>query len=452
MKESTANSNAKQGKGKNTYIVIASEYMGVSYEEAREYIRQVKEKYGFTAAQFVNLRCDLCKTEADFLRLIKEQQNRRQSLLNNICKMTGWSIEKAQEETKRIKDKFGLSLKLYYSLDLYKMNDEEIEDILAQRKAKREADMQKMMEESGWTEKRLNIHMRYARAKYGIDRMEFKVIKAWNYTRKELGELSCHRTTTKLFPRKYNQAGLQHILTNKLEFNQTFDDCLGRKYWTNDANATFESFCRFVDGLDYVMIKPLNLTQARGVEKIPVSDDKKAMYDEFMKRPTLLLEEVIQQHSDISKVYPYAVNTVRIVTLLKDDVCHFLCSFMRFGQGGSVIDNLHAGGIILGVNEETGIIETNGVDWNGIVYENHPDTGQKLMGFKIPHYDLAREITEKAIRRVPGINYVGWDVAICQDKAVIIEGNSQPGLMAYQLPYLQPPVHEPKYRKFEPFL
>lgn len=49
-----------------------------------------------------------------------------------------------------------------------------------------------------------------------------------------------------------------------------------------------------------------------------------------------------------------------------------------------------------------------------------------------------------------GVNYVGWDVAICEDKVVLVEGNSAPDLVLIQAPYA-PQFKGMKYL-IEPYL
>lgn len=434
----------------NPYVKIIADRTGLPYDEVQQKMRDARETYGISFRDYVALKCEKCETEEDFLARLKIKERRKEAVMTKLTAATGWPKEKAEAEIKRVYDKFGISARKYYSEAMYLLDDEGIAEALKKQQQRKEEVLSRCVEESGWSEKNIKKHMKYASSKYGIDNTDYMLIKAWRFSDEEMDRLSC-LATSKALTTKYNNHNAR-ILSNKLEFDEVFEDCIQRKFWTNDEEADFASFCHFWEGLDEAMLKPLSLFQARGIRKIPRPENLEEAFNEFKASPQLLLEEVVKQHSLVSEVYPDCVNTVRMVTLLKDDEYHVLCAFMKFGKDGSVVDNMIAGGMIAGVDEANGVIETAAVDRDRHVYEFHPNTGKPIKGFKIPNYDKILEVTEKALRKVDGINFVGWDVAVCEDKAVIIEGNSLPGLMAYQLPYVQEPLMEPKKAKFEPYL
>lgn len=142
------------------------------------------------------------------------------------------------------------------------------------------------------------------------------------------------------------------------------------------------------------------------------------------------------------------MNTIRVVTLLKDDICHFICAGIRMGNA-DVVDNFHKDGMVCDVDIKTGRIITPAIDRKGNTYNKHPRTGYEFMGFEIPNWDKVLKLAEDAIRVQPGVNYVGWDIAVCLDKAVIIEGNSAPDLVLIQAPYARP--KQGKRYLFEPY-
>ena len=106
------------------------------------------------------------------------------------------------------------------------------------------------------------------------------------------------------------------------------------------------------------------------------------------------------------------------------------------GGDGSVVDNLHAGGgVVAGVDLETGKICTDGVTWQCERYVNHPVTGVKLRGFEIPYFKEAKEMVYEMIDKL-GINgIVGWDIAISENGPLLIEPNGTPDPALLDLPY-----------------
>ena len=99
--------------------------------------------------------------------------------------------------------------------------------------------------------------------------------------------------------------------------------------------------------------------------------------------------------------------------------------FYLGGRKGSIIDNAHAGGIVVPINKETGKMGNEGlqlIDNGGGVFYKHPDTGIIFDNIQIPHYIQVKEIVTKAssLFKIP---LLGWDVALTPNGPVIIEAN-----------------------------
>ena len=88
--------------------------------------------------------------------------------------------------------------------------------------------------------------------------------------------------------------------------------------------------------------------------------------------------------------------------------------------------NLHQGAVGAGIDMSSG--ETlNGVLRNDVV-EEHPDTGARIAGLFIPHWDV---ILQSAARGadVTGLGFLGVDLVIdCEHGPLILEMNARPGL------------------------
>ena len=56
-------------------------------------------------------------------------------------------------------------------------------------------------------------------------------------------------------------------------------------------------------------------------------------------------------------------------------------------------------------------------------YTRHPASGAYLPGFQIPFWLELTACVHRAMDRVPGMGYVGWDIAVTHDGPELIEGN-----------------------------
>ena len=54
---------------------------------------------------------------------------------------------------------------------------------------------------------------------------------------------------------------------------------------------------------------------------------------------------------------------------------------LRVGQHNNVVDNAGSGCIFSGIDSQIGIVRTDGADYFGNVYTEHPQTGVTFKGF-----------------------------------------------------------------------
>ncbi len=147
-----------------------------------------------------------------------------------------------------------------------------------------------------------------------------------------------------------------------------------------------------------------------------------------------LFQETIIQHDEMNKINPYSLNTIRIDTYTnKQGVSKIMSCFMRAGVNRSHVDNFSSGGVLVGINTETGILypEANSSVRYGIArsYREHPDSGFRFGGFRVPFFREAGDLVLKAATHVPQLRVIGWDVAITPDGPVLVEGNHNPGIV-----------------------
>lgn len=433
-------------KRKKIYIQIVCDETGWTKEEAKRRMDAQVEK-GISYNTYVTRK---------FYQLNEKQSERRAKFLerkdreyvSKVCDATGWTKEHAIKEMERVKERLKLSYFKYYSYRFFSMTDDEMDAKLEEWRSDRKKQIETVKKESGWDTETVKLHMRKVRSVYDIPQDYYVLYRMWELSDEQIETYARRKDSDMLF-KKYNDKKEAAILSNKELFNREYKDYIKRKFWVN-KNTNFNEFQAFIEGLEYIFCKPVDSGGGQGTEKICLSEHTpEVLYEYLMAKDKLLVEECVVQHPEIDKFAPGCVNTVRVITLLKDDVCNFICSGIRIGNSG-IVDNFHKDGMVCDVDLETGTIITDAIDRMGVTYEKHPKSGYQFKGFKIPNWEMVLKLAEDAIRVQQGVNYVGWDIAVCEDKAVIIEGNSAPDLVLIQAPYAKQKIGK-KYL-FEQYL
>lgn len=224
------------------------------------------------------------------------------------------------------------------------------------------------------------------------------------------------------------------LLRDKIIFNKIFSKYLGREFI--DLNVTsLEGFEKFVRNKETFFAKVSNQYGGHGISKIIVKDIKnyEELYKKLKIKKQYLIEETIVQDKSMDVINPYAVNTVRIVTLLKNDKAYIVGNALRINQNNSQI--VGSTNDLYCTLSEDGTISSNVLDDFGNMYETHPLTKIKFSDVKIKYIKEAFDMVKQAARELPQVRYIGWDVAISKKGPVIIEGNEYPsyGLIQYYL-------------------
>ena len=140
-----------------------------------------------------------------------------------------------------------------------------------------------------------------------------------------------------------------------------------------------------------------------------------------MEKPAVL-DELVTQHSNLARLNPDSINTVKIFTLMAGGTCHFVAAEFRMGRLGTFVDNIEKGGIATNVDMKTGKIIGTAYDFKMNQYTHHPDTGVKITDFELPNWEDVLRFTEECARACP-LAYVEWDIGIWENDCVLIEAN-----------------------------
>lgn len=378
-------------------IQLVSKEAGWTYDKAKTMMDKGKEdgfSYKYYAKRKIwNRSEEELERAKKNIKLVSERNQADKALaIEEVCRVTGWSINKATKKIKAARKNCGCSYKDYYKFHLYEKTPEEQREYLTLKVSE------------------------FLMFKYNTD---------------------SNATKTLLY---------------KNRFAKKYSDLL-RRQWFINKNVTYEKFLKKIDGVEYLICKPTSATQGKGIKKIYCGkdvSDKKAIYDQIMSADRrMICEECIVQHPDIAAFNPASVNTIRVLTIVDGGKCHHVYAGFRMGCA-DIVDNFHAGGIIATVDIKTGTTCMDAIDLNGNHYPVHPKSQLSTLGFQIPHWDKVLALTEEAALRMEGIGMVGWDVAVTEDDVCLIEGNSEASYHIIQLPYVDAGIGMKKI--FEPFL
>lgn len=234
-----------------------------------------------------------------------------------------------------------------------------------------------------------------------------------------------------------NDQNFSHIFNNKNEFNKIYKKYLNRDYLDLE-NVTYKKFEKFMKDKDIIFAKPNVGESGKGIEKLYKKDfnNLKEMFEYITNKEKNfgIIEQLIVQHDVLNKLYPLAINSLRIVSIVVDGVAHIVYVVSKSGNEGKFVDNMENSGLCCPVNPETGEICNVAHTSKLITYDTHPYTKIKLIGYKLPYIKEAMELVKKAALEIPEVKYVGWDVFIGPNGPGIIEGNDYPGYDFWQLP------------------
>lgn len=140
-----------------------------------------------------------------------------------------------------------------------------------------------------------------------------------------------------------------------------------------------------------------------------------------------VMQEFIICHESLRKIYSNSCNTFRIVTYYWKGIVNTMPAFIRVGSNNAVIDNVSAGGMFIGINDD-GTLTKYGFTELGKKYDKHPNTNIVFDGYKIPGYSKIIAAAKKIHMSLPQIGVAFWDFTLDENnEPLLIEANLEDG-------------------------
>ena len=174
--------------------------------------------------------------------------------------------------------------------------------------------------------------------------------------------------------------------------------------------------------------KPLDGQCGGGVFRVDTSvDTDAASIKELLSQGVYLVQTCVVQHPEVARIYDKSVNTLRVLTVMNKASGKPVpvAGEVRFGAHGSVVDNLAAGGVAVGIDLQTGQLSEFGICKKGGAKRTpvHPDSQVRFADIRLPFIPEAVDMALKLHVKLSSIRIIGWDIAITPEGPVFIEGN-----------------------------
>lgn len=157
------------------------------------------------------------------------------------------------------------------------------------------------------------------------------------------------------------------------------------------------------------------------------SDEAQSFLVKILKQENYLVQTLVIQHDQISRLYDKSINTLRLITVYDAEQQQAvpLSAVLRVGAHGNVVDNWAQGGLAIGIDMATGKLHKYGFYKHGFGTKVtcHPDTLVEFDGYDLPFFQEALQQACDLHKHLHNIVVIGWDIAITPQGPMFIEGN-----------------------------
>lgn len=133
-----------------------------------------------------------------------------------------------------------------------------------------------------------------------------------------------------------------------------------------------------------------------------------------------VVQELIHQADVLATLNPSSVNTFRVITYILDDRIHICPIALRLGRSSSDRDNIHYGGVCIGINADGTLKKKHFRNKENILFS----PGYKGQILRLQHRggNLTRikETVLKMHANLPYLGILSWDLSLDTEGAVVL--------------------------------
>ncbi|MBQ8868891.1 MAG: hypothetical protein IJ027_04140 [Oscillospiraceae bacterium] len=253
--------------------------------------------------------------------------------------------------------------------------------------------------------------------------------------------------STKL-QKKVNAYSYCRVFSNKsindLLFNNKIKGVTTPNYFVFNDNGIYYDENRKIVSLDNavellknvgeVVIKPtVDSSSGNGVKILNIQNGINIRDNQDIKsillnyKMNFIVQEKIRTCNQLETLYPNAVNTVRVISYICDNKICVAPISLRIGGGGGEIDNIHAGGMVISVDDSGNLGKlAYRLGWgdNFETFTKHPDTNVVFENYNLSFVHRMIDAAKKLHTKTSNVGIISWDFTVDdQDNIVVIEAN-----------------------------
>lgn len=279
------------------------------------------------------------------------------------------------------------------------------------------------LKEIGLSRGRLLLDILVSHVRYGVNVTDYFLHQFYN--RKHHEKKTYMTQWDRMYMMCYvNDIKYFDLFEDKRQFVEKYEKYMGRSICVLADGE--EAYCRWLNNnsaANYIF-KPADGCCGRGIFVLPKDSEKLRDHSWLMSQDkSLVVEPYIENCDELKRLYPGTLNTLRICTLIEEGKPVIIGCYLRMGVAGIATDNYSNGGILAEIDLDSGTVITTGVNKKGRRFAFHPDTGEQIVGCRIPMWEETKAFVLKVAEVTPEVIYSAWDIAILPNGPVLIEGN-----------------------------
>jgi hypothetical protein len=139
-----------------------------------------------------------------------------------------------------------------------------------------------------------------------------------------------------------------------------------------------------------------------------------------------VVQKGMLQSAFMSQFCKTSINTIRVAVYrsVKTNKPSVFNAIMRIGKDGSLVDNAHAGGMFVGINDD-GLLGQYFCDQYGVKSDTFNGVNLPSQVYQIPNYDRIKKFAEDVANALPHLRLLALDI--------MLDENNNPILLEYNI-------------------